>query len=74
MKSLIRITAPHFVAGLIIERQEAPGGPELANNAWHAVDAAPILYWMVKNRWTIQQVGEYLNKKGWQFEVLGVTP
>jgi len=73
MRSLIRIVAPHFVAGLILERQEEPYYPP-KNPAplWHAVDAAPILFYMVKNKWNLQQIGNYINKKGWDLQVLGV--
>lgn len=62
MRVLIRISAPHFVAGLIVERMQL--------NQWRAVDAAPILYWMVKQSWTLAEVEPYLLRKGWTWEVI----
>jgi hypothetical protein len=62
MRTLIRITAPHFVAGLVVSKH--PDG------VWRAFDAAPILFYMVKQRWTLDQVENYLTRKKWTWEVL----
>lgn len=59
MQTLLRISAPHFVAGLVLEQ-----------NTWQAVDAAPILWWMVRQRWTWQTIEPYLKRKGWTWEVI----
>lgn len=47
---LIRITAPHFCAGIM------------------KGDAAPILRYM--RGWTVKQIRDYCDKKGWHFELL----
>ena len=62
MQVLIRVVAPHFVAGLIVEKD--------ASNAWRAVDSAPILYWIVKKHWSLAEIEPYLMKKRWGWEVL----
>ena len=49
---LIRITAPHFVAGI-----------ELSPNS-KVIRAAPILSYMVG--WDIKRVVVYCNKKNWK--------
>ncbi|MBF0102055.1 MAG: hypothetical protein HQK77_14225 [Desulfobacterales bacterium] len=51
---MIRITAPHFVAGLEIKDRIV-------------VRAAPIIRYMVG--WPIGTVKDYCDKKGWKFEV-----
>lgn len=56
---LLRITAPHFVAGAIW-RQVGP--------AWRCVDAAPILRWMVGMG--AGEVRGYMTSKGWSWEWL----
>jgi hypothetical protein len=54
---LLRVVAPHFVAGAIW-RQD--GGQ------WACVHAAPILKWMVgKNS---REVRAYLERKRWEYE------
>lgn len=56
---LLRVTAPHFVAGAIWRRD----GP-----AWRCVDAAPILRWMVGKG--AGEVKDYIARKGWAWEWL----
>jgi hypothetical protein len=53
---LIRVEAPHFVAGVIFD------GPT-------ATTAAPILYWIVKQQKTLEWCINYWNKKGFKFDV-----
>lgn len=50
---LVRITAPHFIAGIV-----AKDGI--------VVRAAPILKYMMG--WTGKQVAEYTTKNGWSWE------
>lgn len=52
-KVLLRVSAPHFVAGAVCadERVET---------------TAPILKYM--KTWTLREVEEYCEKKGWQLE------
>lgn len=50
---LIRITAPHFVAGLV-----AQDG--------YVIEAAPIIKYMV--RWNGAEVARYCRAKGWKWE------
>ena len=57
--TLVRITAPHFVAGLVAE-------------AGRVYIAAPILRYMVG--WTGNQVADYCAGKRWTWERVEVTP
>lgn len=51
---LVRVEAPHFVAGLIF------------NEAWVCVEAAPILRWAEgQDGWTLRR---YFDRKGWRSE------
>jgi hypothetical protein len=52
---MIRIIAPHFIAGVII-------------TAGRAGRRAPILGYMVG--WTAQRIIEYCEKKNWRYELL----
>jgi hypothetical protein len=55
MASLVRVEAPHFVAGV-----EVVDG--------HVTRAAPILCYML--RWPHGRVFSYAARKGWAFEVI----
>jgi hypothetical protein len=48
---LVRITAPHFCAGLVFDR------------AGYVTEAAPILKYMIG--WHISVVERYVGRKGW---------
>lgn len=52
---LIRVVAPHFVAGLIIENDIC-------------TEAAPILQWA--KGWTRDRLRDYFSKKGWKASVI----
>jgi hypothetical protein len=52
---LLRVEAPHFVAGAIFRRTPARG--------WTCVRAAPILDWMTGK--ALISVKPYLDRKGW---------
>lgn len=54
---LLRVIAPHFVAGA--EWEKRPDG-------WHCVRAAPIISWMVGKE--PAYVAAYLRRKGYAFE------
>ena len=58
-EALIRITAPHFVAGIVI--QDVKG-----INC--VVGGAPIVFYMVQQRWPWTRVVNYLQRKKWQWE------
>ena len=51
---LLRVEAPHFVAGAVFKKTDA---------GWRVVHAAPILAWMRKM--AIEDIGPYLRRKGW---------
>lgn len=53
---LIRVEAPHYVAGVIFD-------------GVHATTAAPILYWIVKQQKTLEWCINYFNQKGYKFDV-----
>jgi len=53
---LVRVDAPHFVAGLVMDRGVC-------------IEAAPILKWAIgKDR---AMLSAYMNKKGWRAHVIG---
>jgi hypothetical protein len=56
---VIRITARHFVAGIVPHNGRV-------------VNAAPILRYMI--HWTGKQVADYCAKKGWQWERVKCDP
>lgn len=57
---LVRVVAPHFVAGLIVEPDE---WEEL-----RCVQAAPILRWAVGKR--REDLQEYFRRSGWEASVI----
>ena len=62
--TLIRITAPHFVAGLELQTHnfQRRGQPSVC------VKAAPIIAYMVG--WRLEKIRLYCKSKGWEIEVL----
>ncbi|MBK9497337.1 MAG: hypothetical protein IPO08_23015 [Xanthomonadales bacterium] len=56
---ILRVAAPHFVAGAIWRRDVA---------GWRCVRAAPVIKWMVGQ--PADEVKSYLVRKGWVFEWL----
>ncbi len=52
---LLRVEAPHFVAGAVWE----------FNHGWQCVEDAPIIHWMVGKE--PRQVKRYLERKGWKY-------
>lgn len=63
---LIRIVAPHFVAGI-----ECYTGPEVLNmpgriNRFREHKTAPIVKYM--KRWTVADIHRYCAGKGWKVE------
>lgn len=54
---LLWVTAPHFCAGAVWQRQ---------GEAWVCVHAAPIIYWMVGK--PAGEVKAYLQRKRWAYE------
>ena len=64
---LIRITAPHFVAGIITDaalgyNDSYPDEPVLIHKT------APILKYM--KTWSINRIARYCRLKGWDVEVI----
>ncbi|BDU72314.1 hypothetical protein [Mesoterricola silvestris] len=59
---LLRVTAPHFVAGAVWT---------FKGNAWVCTEAAPILRWMVGlGAVAMAHRRPKLERKGWRFEWL----
>jgi len=54
MIGLLQITAPHFCAGLVVQKGIV-------------IEAAPILRWAKGKRWV--EVQDYFNRKGWEIAV-----
>ena len=54
---LIRIVAPHFVAGAILRDDVV-------------VIAAPIIRYMAVNKWSYWRVFSYCEEKRWELEVV----
>lgn len=59
VRRLLRVEAPHFVAGAIWEK--SPAG-------WRCIEAAPILRWMVGKDRT--QIATFLKNKGYSWSWL----
>jgi hypothetical protein len=62
---LMRVTAPHFVAGALWRRSRLDTGRP---GQWHCVKAAPIIGWMLGK--PLHQVWAKLNRDGWGVEWL----
>lgn len=56
-REIISITADHFSAGLVLENDEI-------------VQAAPIVYWMLTNRFNKKDIQNYCRRKKWKCEVV----
>jgi hypothetical protein len=59
MVKLLRIEAPHFVAGALWKKH---------NEEWQCFKAAPILQWMVGK--PVDEVKRYIDRKAWEYEWL----
>lgn len=59
MSELLRIEAPHFVTGVVIE-------------GWHVTRAAPIVKYM--KGWDANHVEEYCRRKGWEIVAYSMVP
>lgn len=55
---LLRITAPHFCAGIVLD------------DAGHVIRAAPILAWIRGRK--IDAITAYAKRKGWLIEQISV--
>jgi hypothetical protein len=57
IETLAQIRAPSFTAGLVL---------------WDdtVIEAAPIIGYMEREKWTRARVREYCNAKGWQVSVI----
>lgn len=53
-EALVRVVAPHFVAGAIFLPQ---------NGQWTCTEAAPIIKWMIGK--TDKEIKTYCTKKNW---------
>ena len=54
---LAQIRAPHFTAGIVLWDDQV-------------VEAAPIVGYMKKGRWTRDVVRDYCKRKGWEISVI----
>lgn len=59
MEKLLRVEAPHFVAGAVWEKK---------GSLWACVQAAPIISWM-KGK-SSEYVQSYLKRKNWRYQWL----
>lgn len=57
MNKLLRVEAPHFVAGLEFEKKR---------DGWRCVNAAPIMKYCKDMK--PEAIRDYLIEKGWKFE------
>lgn len=60
-RKLLRVTAPHFVAGAEFCN---------TNGRWECDFAAPILHWMIGK--SPAEIHDYLGRKGWHWEWLNL--
>ncbi len=58
MKRLLRVQAPHFTAGIVVDGERV-------------VEAAPILRWCYRH--PLPWLLKYFQHKGWTAEVCGVV-
>lgn len=61
MTKLLRISAPHFTAGAVFEKD---------HKGWHLREHAPILNWLKQYRRHWEQVRAYCDRRGWTIEWL----
>lgn len=54
---LVRVVAPHFVAGFIVEDG-------------HVVQAADIIRYMEWRRWSVDRARDYIRRKGWKATIV----
>jgi len=66
--TLIRITAPHFCAGLTLGGLEVEPQMRCEGDASIIAETAPILSYM--RGWQIERVRAYCKRRGWRIEVL----
>lgn len=59
MERVLRVEAPHFVAGAVWV---------LEGERWRCVTAAPILRWMINK--PPDEVKKYLSRRGWGWAFL----
>lgn len=59
---LLRVTAPHFVAGAVYEKR---------GDGWHCIRAAPIIAYLQKM--DAVTAGDYLTRKRWKYEWVQLT-
>jgi hypothetical protein len=57
IETLAQIKAPHFTAGLVLRDD-------------HVIEAAPIIGYMARQRWTRTRVRAYCAEKGWRVVVV----
>jgi predicted dithiol-disulfide oxidoreductase (DUF899 family) len=62
MRKILRVEAPHFVAGAVYEQ---------IAGSWHCVFAAPILQWAVGK--PPHETRDYIKRKGWKFVWVTMT-
>jgi hypothetical protein len=54
---LVRIEAPHFVCGIVLENEVV-------------VEAAPIVNYMLEQKWSADKVRRYIKVKRWRARVI----
>ena len=57
---LAQIDAPHFCAGIVLRDDVV-------------IEAADIVKYMRRNRWTRDQVRAYCERKGWKVSVVSIS-
>ena len=68
---LMRIDAPHYVAGIVwqvdIEHYETF---RTVGQVLKAVQAAPIVYWIIKKNYAFEWAKSYFERKGFKVEII----
>jgi len=68
---LMRIEAPHYVAGIVWERkQDVVGKYVMTDMVFTAVYSAPILYWVVRQGKSFDSMINYCNYKKYNVELI----
>ena len=63
-QALLRIEAPHFVAGALFVKEPVPAGH------WICIEAAPIIHWLksASPQFILSKLQWYKATKGWKWE------
>lgn len=68
MLSLYQITSPYFVAGIEFDSSSVKTVSSSDQTCDYVSMAAPILFYMERDKWDFLKVARYCKKKNWKFD------